>query len=48
MAGRVIFYWFRLVYLVVAVQTLSQNQMPVIVVEIIEANLVGDHNVRKS
>ena len=48
MAGRVIFYWFRPVYLVVAVQTLSQNQMPVIVVEIIEANLTGDHNVRKS
>jgi hypothetical protein len=47
-AGRVIFYWFRLVYRMFSVKILSQNQIPVIVVAFAGENLIGDHNVRKS
>ncbi|NMF60315.1 hypothetical protein [Pseudanabaena yagii] len=45
MAERFIFYWFRLIYAVLAVQILSQNQIPVIVVAITVANFHGDRNV---
>jgi len=47
MAERFIFYWFRRVYRAFAVQILSQNQIPVIVVAITMANFHGDRNVMK-
>jgi hypothetical protein len=45
MAERSIFYWFRFIYAVLAVQILSQNQIPVIVVAITGAKFHGDRNV---
>lgn len=48
MAERFIFYWFRLIYAALAVQILSQNQIPVIVVAITVANFHGDRNVMVS
>ena len=48
MAERSIFHWLRLIDRTFAVQILSQNQIPVIVVAITVANLHGDRNVMVS